>query len=120
MSTIPDFSDEEFNVVRDTVKERFRQDVPIEPVDTELRLYKDDRELTECPALYWQVGECHFLLAKMGDSVFHCQFFYSVRDQYGTGIDRFDDILNAVTTLLQVQADHESQRQDEPNSQPSE
>lgn len=113
MSTIPDFSADEFNVVRDTVKERFRTDIPVEPVNTELRLHKDDRELTECPALYWQVDDCHFLLAKTAESSFHCQFFYGVREQYGTGIERYDDILKCVTSLLQVQADHELRRKNE-------
>jgi len=113
MSDIPDFSSEEIKVVEDTVAERFRKPIPVEQVDTELRLDKGDRELTECPALYWQVDDCHFVLAKKGKQRFHCQFFYSVREQYGTGIPEYNDILECVVSLLRVQADHEAERRKE-------
>ena len=113
MSDIPDFSSEEIKVVEDTIAERFRRAVHVEQVTVELRVDKGDRELTECPALYWQVDDCHFVLATKGRNRFHCQFFYSVRDQYGTGIPEYDDILECVTSLLRVQADHEATRKNE-------
>ena len=110
MSDIPDFSREEIKAVEDTVKERFRKDIQIHEVDTELRMDPGDRELTECPALYWEEGDCHFIIAKKGDEKFHCQFFYSVKDQYGTGIEEYNDIVECTVSLLRVQADHESSR----------
>ena len=107
MSNIPDFSKEEIKAVQDTVKERFHKEIAIHEVDTELRVNPGDRELTECPALYWQVNDCHFIIAKKADENYHCQFFYSVKEQYGTGIDEYHDIVECVTSLLRVQADHE-------------
>lgn len=113
MSEIPDFSKEEARAVSETLKERFRKEIEVHEVDTELRLSPGDRELTECPALYWEVDGCHFIIAKKGDERFHCQFFYSVNDQYGTGIDEYHDIVECVTSLLRVQADHESSKDSE-------
>lgn len=44
---------------------------------------------------------------KTGERRYRCQFFYSVYEQYGTGISEFHDIGECVTTLLRVQSDHE-------------
>lgn len=106
MSSIPDFTEVEIKTVKDTLKERFNEEIEPGIVDVDLRIYPDDRELTECPALYWEHAECHFILAKTGDSEFFSQFFYGNREQFGTGRDRYDDLYNCIVTLLQVQADH--------------
>jgi len=47
----------------------------------------------------------------VGDHRFRCQFFYSVREQYGTGKAEYDDLLECVVALLKLQADHAAQRQ---------
>ena len=119
MSTIPPFGKEEIKAVQDTVNERYKRQVPVEEVTTELRLTPEDRELTECPGLYWQEGDCHFIITKTGAGEYHCQFFYSVREQYGTGIPRYHDIVECVTTLLRVQADHERDRRMQQEEQSS-
>lgn len=110
MSKVPDFSDSEREVVAQTVKERFGKDVDVQAADAEIRMYPDDRELTEVPVLYWSERGCQFIIFKVGDSRYRNQFFYSVREQFGTGRDEYDDILDCVVTLLRVQADHEAQR----------
>ncbi len=110
MSAIPDFTDTETKLVHDTLRERYGKNIETNLVDVELRIFPDDRELTDCPAHYWEHEDCHFILAKTGDSEYFCQFFYGNREQFGTGRERYDDLFTCITTLLQVQADHERDR----------
>ena len=107
MSAIPDFNDSELWVVKTTLKERYGYEVEMQLADSELRLSPDDRELTECPTLFWQVDKVSFVIFKTAAERYRCQFFYSIREQYGTGILEYDNITECVTTLLQMQADHE-------------
>jgi hypothetical protein len=107
MSAIPDFNDGELWVVKTTLKERYGYNVEVQLADSELRLSPDDRELTECPTLFWQDDKVSFVVFKIAPERYRCQFFYSIREQYGTGIEEFDNIGECVTALLQVQADHE-------------
>lgn len=110
MSSVADFTDTENKLVDDTLRERYGKDTETNMVDVELRIYPDDRELTECPAHYWEQDNCHFILAKTGDSEYFSQFFYGNREQFGTGRERYDDLFNCIITLLQVQADHDRDR----------
>jgi hypothetical protein len=106
---IPEFSDSELWVVKNTLTERYRgANVDILQGDSEIRLFPGDRELTEVPCLVWKVDKCNFVIFKSGVDRFRCQFFYSVRHQYGTGIEEFDNIGDCVTTLLKMQADYEA------------
>ena len=111
MSRIPDFTDSERWVVEATLKERYGKAVEVQQADVELRLDPSVPELTLCPALVWKERGAGFVLSKVGDSRFRCQFFYSVREQYGTGRVEYDDLLECVVALLKLQADHEVQRQ---------
>jgi hypothetical protein len=111
MSKIPDFTDTERHVVETTVKERFGKPVEVQVADAEIRLYTGDRELTEVPVLYWHERDCQFVIFKVADNRFRNQFFYSVKDQFGTGREEYDDIGDCVLTLLRVQADHDSTRE---------
>lgn len=106
MSDIPDFTADELKIINETLSERFGHNVETQLVDTEVRMTKGDRELTEVPAVYWEANDCNFIIIKKGKNRFHNQFFYGVNKQYGTGIDEFDDIHKCTVTLLQVQADH--------------
>jgi hypothetical protein len=106
---IPDFSSSELWIVESTLSERYRGQIPeIMQADGEIRLNPGDRSLTEVPCLIWKVESCTFVIFKSGEERYRCQFFYSVRHQYGTGIDEFDNIGDCVTTLLKMQADHEA------------
>ena len=112
MSTgaIPDFSTEEIQAVNSTLFERFKKKIETQLADTELRLNPDSSTMTLCPTMYWETDGCHFVVCKMGDEKFHCQFFYGKNEQYGTGIHEYNDIVECIVSLLRVQADHEGKK----------
>lgn len=108
MTSIPDFNDNELWVIRTTLEERYGEPVEIELAESELRLSPYSTELTPCPTIFWERKGCNFVVVKTGESRYRCQFFYSVREQYGTGIEEYDDLAECIVTLLQVQADHDA------------
>jgi hypothetical protein len=104
-----DFTDAEQWAVSTTLKERWpNQDVDLQPADVEIKMFPHERELTTCPALFWQVGETSFIIIKVGDRAYRSQFYYQGYQQYGTGKSEFEDIADCTTTLLQVHADKET------------
>lgn len=107
---VADFTETELAIVNETVRQRYGKPVPVEVAEAEIRMYPDDRELTTVPALYWNERGCHFVIFKVGEDRYRCQFFYSVREQYGTGREEYDNIGDCAVTLLRVQADHEVSR----------
>ena len=114
MSSIPDITDAEQWAVSTTLKERWPDlEIELQLADVEIRMHPDDRELTECPALFWQVDDASFIIIKVGDRVYRSQFYYRGYQQYGTGFRDFDDIAECVVTLLQVHADRETTRREE-------
>ncbi|MGA8862706.1 MAG: hypothetical protein WBM09_06480 [Gallionella sp.] len=50
-----------------------------------------------------------FVVCKVAQERYRCQFFYSETEQYGTGHEQYDSVGDCVVTLLQVQSDHERQ-----------
>lgn len=111
MINIPDITDSEQWTVQSTLDERWAKDaVRLELVDVEARLDPSDRELTACPAFYWENGDCHFVIIKVAERRYRTQFFYGNREQYGTGKREYDDLAECVVSLLRLQADHESTR----------
>lgn len=110
MSAIPDFDDTELWVVRNAVNERYGKTVELQMADAELRLDRESPVLTTCPTLFWSERGAQFAVTKIGEAQYRCQFFYSIREQYGTGRDVYDSLAECVTVLLQVQADHERDR----------
>jgi hypothetical protein len=108
MQQIPDITDNETWIVRTTLQERYQQEVELQLADSEIRLRPSDRELSSCPVLYWQWGECHFVIFKTGDRNYRCQFFYKSYRQFGTGVYEYTDITECTVSLLQAQADHEA------------
>ena len=111
MSTIPDFTGHELEIIHEALAERYGTPVDVERAESELRLDPDTTVLTLCPTVYWKHDNCHFVVFKCGEQRYRCQFFYRANQQYGTGIKEFDNLGDCVITLLRVQADHESQRQ---------
>ena len=101
MSSVPEFTAEKTKVVHDTLSERYNDKIETQLVDIELRIYPNDRELTEYPAIYRE---------KTPDEKYFSQFFYSNKEQFGTGKQYYDDILDCPVTLLQAQADHKLER----------
>ncbi len=112
MSSIPDYNDNELWIVRNTLRERYRQPVEPDLAEAELRLNPLSSELSSCPTLVWQDPErgANLVIFKVGERRYRCTFFYSVREQYGTGIDEYDDLTECTVTLLQVHADYEAKR----------
>ena len=102
MNDIPDLTDVELWGIQSTVNERWKdQQVQLELADVELQLGKESSELTGCPAVFWHVKDCDFIVVKTGSQRFRCHFFYDKDlDQYGTGITEFDDIAECIVTLL--------------------
>jgi len=105
MNRISDFADSELWIIKSTLQERYGETPDVQLAETELRLDLSRSELSPCPAAYWEVDGCHFIIAKSGDNRFRCQFFYRIHQMYGTGRDEYDDLAECVVTLLQVQAD---------------
>ncbi|HEB81607.1 MAG TPA: hypothetical protein ENJ11_01965 [Gammaproteobacteria bacterium] len=107
MNRVPDFSDNDLWIIKSTLQERYGEAPDVQLAETELRLDLSRTELSTCPAAYWEVEGCHFVIAKTGDNRYRCQFFYRVHQMYGTGRDEYDDLTECVVTLLQVQADQQ-------------
>ncbi len=108
MSIIPDINESELWIIRTTLRERYGRDMDFELADAEVRLSPADKELSQCPLVFWKAGNCNFVVMKTGDRKYRCQFFYRGYQQYGTGIHEYDDLTECVVSLLQVQADHEA------------
>ncbi len=109
---IPDLTDLEKSIIQQSINERWRKvGIVAEEVEVELRLFKGDREVTPCPAMYWEHQGCTFLVAKTGENLYRSQFFYSPKEQFNTGIEEYNDLGDCVLFLLRLQADHESERQ---------
>jgi hypothetical protein len=108
---IPDFNDNELWIIHTTLEERYGKKTDVQLADSELRLSSHTVQLTLCPTLHWQDQGAHLVIFKTGEDRYQCMFYYNVREQYGTGIDEFDNLAECVTTLLQVQADYASTRQ---------
>ena len=63
---IPDITEHEMWLVQSTLSERYDSAaIKAQRVDVELRLSPADRELTPCPAMYWEEGKCRFIIAKI-------------------------------------------------------
>ncbi len=108
---IPDFNSAERWVIESALKERYGHFVPIELADSDLKLDPGAPVLTTCPTVFWSERDCNFLVFKTAEDRYRCQFFYSDEEHYGTGREEYDELAECVGLLLQLQADHEKQRQ---------
>jgi hypothetical protein len=106
---ISDFTETDLQLVSVLLQERYGKPVAPEAADSELRLDPASEELTLCPTLYWHERGAHFVVCKLPQGLYRCQFFYSDADHYGTGRETYDDLRDCVLTVLRVQSDHERQ-----------
>jgi len=104
---IPDFTQKELSGIATILQRRYGGDVALELADSELLLDSVEGALTECPTAYWRARGAQFVIFKVADAGYRCQFFYTDADHYGTGRDEYDNLATCVLTLLRVQADHE-------------
>ena len=107
---IPDFTDAEWQLVNQILLERYGRLVQLQSADVELQLDPTSETLTTCPSLYWNELGAEFIVSKLADQRFRCQFFYSADEQFGTGRDFYDNLGDCVTNVLQLQADHHGTR----------
>ena len=108
---IADFNSAERWVIESALKERYGHIVPIELADSELKLDPEAPVLTVCPTVFWSERGCNFVIFKTTEDRYRCLFYYSEEEQYGTGRIEYDELAECVGLLLQLQADHEKQRQ---------
>lgn len=109
MPSIPDITDAEQWAVETTLKQRWKdKDIDIQLAHVDIRMHPHERELTECPAIVWEVDGTSFVIIKTDDRNYRSQFYYRGYQQYGTGKTDYDDITDCVVTLLQVHADKEA------------
>ena len=114
MSSVPDFTEAEQWAVETTLKERWpEKDLEIQLADVEIKMYPQDRELTVCPAVFWEVGSTSFVIIKVAEKTYRSQFYYRGFQQYGTGKTEYDDITDCIVTMLQVHADKETKDREE-------
>jgi hypothetical protein len=117
MSGIPEFSATDIKLVQATLKERFGAEaasaIEIKEAETEVRVSPADRELTVCPALFWIVGDCAFVVSRTGPAAYRAMFYYSVKDRFGTGQEEFDNLGDCLITLLKVQEEQDAKRREE-------
>ncbi|MBF0470956.1 MAG: hypothetical protein HQL48_06230 [Gammaproteobacteria bacterium] len=107
---IADFNKNELWIIENTLEERYRRKMETQLADSELRLNPHSSTLTPCPTLFWSDGDANFVIVKIGDGRYRCQFFYRVHQQFGTGIDEYQDLAECMVSLLQVQADHHAKQ----------
>lgn len=106
---ISDFTETEQKLVSGLLFKRYAKLVQLQLADSELQLDGPSGALTLCPTLYWSERGAQFVVCKVAEGRYRCQFFYSETEQYGTGRAEYDDLEDCVVTLLQVQSDHERQ-----------
>ena len=108
--TIAPFTESEQKLVAQLLAERYGRPAALEVAEVELQLDPASEALTACPALYWNERGAEFIVCKIGASRFRCQFMYSPNEQFGTGRDSYDDLVDCIVAVLRVQADHEGTR----------
>jgi len=114
MSPVPDFTESEQWAVETTLRERWPDATPeTQLADVEIKMFPTDRELTVCPAMFWEHGTTSFVIIKVAEKSYRSQFYYRGFQQYGTGKTDYDDITDCVVTMLQVHADKEAKDREE-------
>jgi len=111
MTLTSNFTDSELYNVREMLTQRYKKDVEIELADCELQLDKSSELTTNCPTIFWHQRGANFVVFKVGAFRYRTQFFYTPHDQYGTGIDEYNNLAECVAAVLQVQSDHERERE---------
>ncbi len=106
---IKDFSDTDVQTVQKTLDERWGKDkTELQFADVDVRA--NDRELSTCPALFWEHKDSRFIIFKISNLTYKAQFDYNGQDQYGTPEVIFDNVLDCLVTILQVHADLEREK----------
>ncbi len=71
----PDFDDSELWVIRVTLKGRYGEEREYELADCELQPDPSDPTLTLCATVFWSARDCNFVVFKVAEQQYRCQFF---------------------------------------------
>jgi hypothetical protein len=74
VNSVPDFTEAEQKQASTLLFKRYGKLVPLQLADSELQLGADPAQLTLCPTLYWNERGAHFVVCKVADSRYRCQF----------------------------------------------
>ena len=110
MDRIPEFTNQELEVARAVLAERYACRVEPDLAESELRLDRYALDLVSWPTLDWNERGGHFGVFKTAPSRYRCQVFHRIREVFGTGLEEYDDLGDCILTLLRVQSDHERER----------
>lgn len=110
MTTIPDFTSAEHDLVAATLRQRLGRSVTLELGDTELQLDPDAAIATSCTTLYWQARGVDFVVCKVGPPSDRARFFGEEAEAAGRGVDDMSDLAGCIVTLLRLQSDYERRR----------
>jgi len=104
-----EFTDTEITTIRELLVQRYQKDIEIHLADSDMTLDGED-EIREFPTVFWHARGANFILIKTGMFGFRAQFFYTPHEQFDTGVDEYNALAQCVSTVLEVQAEHEKQR----------
>ena len=105
MSDIADYTESELWTINSTLQERYGEPVELELAAAEMRLNAMSSQMVDCPVAFWLHKRCNFVIIKTGEDRYRAQFFFRVHQQYGTGVEEYDNLSDCIVSLLQVQAD---------------
>lgn len=103
MTQIQDYTQKKQKIVQNSITDHWRNEaVEIQIADFEVQIDPKNSDLTECPALFWLVNSCNFIIIKCGAAKFKCNFFYKELEQMSTEAEKHKNMQECVTTLLQT------------------
>jgi len=108
----PDFTKDEVRLITATLRERYGHDVDVQLADAEIRLNPAIPELTMCPIVFWEMDDCHFLIARVDRHHFINHFYYRLYQTYGTEKKRYDDLFDCIVSLLKSQTEYDEKEKE--------
>ncbi len=122
-----EFTDAELAMIGEMLQQRYRKEVEMHLADSEIDLHNrsagDSGDPAQrprhqqhaaplsCPTVYWHARGANFVVFKIAPRRYRTQFFYTPHEQFGTGIEEYSNLDECVAAVLQMQADHERQRE---------
>jgi hypothetical protein len=104
---IPEFTDSELHYIRDLLTERYHKEVEIQLANCDLVLEPGTGETVPCPTVLWHEENTNFVVFKIGMFCFRTQFFYTPHEQYSTDIEKYSELGECVTAILDARSNHE-------------
>ncbi len=99
-----DYTDNELEVIRKTLKKQFSSEVEVHLADCEIHPDANTKQVEDRPAVYWHVDNCNFIVVKLESEQFQGRYFYTADDDSGEGLQQYTSVENCVIALLESQA----------------